>query len=683
MALKLAAVFHFNQSTSERIRVADRVAYRGLLSVLRTHPDLKVNLHFSGTLLRGLGWLSPETLDLVRAGLAEGQFTLLGGLHAQNVAYASDDRDNRLQLQVHARVMQEILGVKPRVFWNPERTWRDSLLPLLIEAGYDVMLMEDRALRAAGVTTPTPVRLTGPGGAVTAVCDDPALRERFNWAVWYGRDAELWRYLDEQQERARSGTHWLAYAEDAEAMGLWGWEAGYLPQSHWAGLDRLLSELETREWGLEPLTGVKARQEIASVPDTAAGWMDRAASDPTVRYHEAGYSSYFDFAQRSPKLSYFRKLYGVVRASFSETESVLAAVPAEVKHPPVSAAAARFVSLAEEVYAAHQYEFGCIGIGGREYWPWENIRNTFLYLRLAQLADDPTPRRWIEDLNGDGNDEQLWSDGRQLAMFTGYGGRLLGWFDLKRGSIWVGNPLAMPRARYLEGASAHPKLREEPSRWLPEGSDTDLKPFKTLRQKEPAPARLSREVDLSSLGREPEGYWVYNAPEGPIEALPPLNVQHAALNDWWSIDGAEQPASAFIDYRFDDDTITYLNAALPDFVVQKSITLVPHGIRVSYKAQNRTARRRSLGWRLTHEFNPGYADVLAHGRSALDPIQEPGGIVGVVNRVDDSSVRVDCSRAWDSTAWSAGLLALEIEGALRLDVPARGALTWEVDLKAR
>ena len=683
MALKLAAVFHFNQSTSERIRVADRVAYRGLLSVLRTHPDLKVNLHFSGTLLRGLGWLSPETLDLVRAGLAEGQFTLLGGLHAQNVAYASDDRDNRLQLQVHARVMQEMLGVKPRVFWNPERTWRDSLLPLLIEAGYDVMLMEDRALRAAGVTTPTPVRLTGPGGAVTAVCDDPALRERFNWAVWYGRDAELWRYLDEQQERARSGTHWLAYAEDAEAMGLWGWEAGYLPQSHWAGLDRLLSELETREWGLEPLTGVKARQEIASVPDTAAGWMDRAASDPTVRYHEAGYSSYFDFAQRSPKLSYFRKLYGVVRASFSETESVLAAVPAEVKHPPVSAAAARFVSLAEEVYAAHQYEFGCIGIGGREYWPWENIRNTFLYLRLAQLADDPTPRRWIEDLNGDGNDEQLWSDGRQLAMFTGYGGRLLGWFDLKRGSIWVGNPLAMPRARYLEGASAHPKLREEPSRWLPEGSDTDLRPFKALRQKEPAPARLSREVDLNSLGREPEGYWIYNAPEDPIEALPPLNVQHAALNDWWSIDGAEQPASAFIDYRFDDDTITYLNAALPDFVVQKSITLVPHGIRVSYKAQNRTARRRSLGWRLTHEFNPGYADVLAHGRSTLDPIQEPGGIVGVVNRVDDSSVRVDCSRAWDSTAWSAGLLALEIEGALRLDVPARGALTWEVDLKAR
>ena len=74
MPLSLALVFHFNQHTSEYTEVANRACYRGLLNVLRTHPKLKFNLHLSGTLLRALNWFDPETLNLVRAGLADGQF---------------------------------------------------------------------------------------------------------------------------------------------------------------------------------------------------------------------------------------------------------------------------------------------------------------------------------------------------------------------------------------------------------------------------------------------------------------------------------------------------------------------------------------------------------------------------------------------------------------------------------
>jgi len=74
MPLSLPLVFHFNQHTSEYTDVANRACYRGLLHVLRAHPALKFNLHLSGTLLRALIWFDPETLDLVRAGLADGQF---------------------------------------------------------------------------------------------------------------------------------------------------------------------------------------------------------------------------------------------------------------------------------------------------------------------------------------------------------------------------------------------------------------------------------------------------------------------------------------------------------------------------------------------------------------------------------------------------------------------------------
>ena len=72
MPFSLALVFHFNQHTNEYADIANRACYRGLLTVLRAHPKLKVNLHLSGTLLRSLPWFDTATLDLVRAGLADG-----------------------------------------------------------------------------------------------------------------------------------------------------------------------------------------------------------------------------------------------------------------------------------------------------------------------------------------------------------------------------------------------------------------------------------------------------------------------------------------------------------------------------------------------------------------------------------------------------------------------------------
>ncbi|MBL8046499.1 MAG: hypothetical protein JNL09_08160, partial [Anaerolineales bacterium] len=106
MSLQIAFVFHFNQHTSEYAVVANRACYRGLLNVLRAHPKLKFNLHLSGTLLRALNWFDSETLDLVRAGLADGQFELLGSTYAQNIPYASHDWDNAQQIAAHRHVLK-------------------------------------------------------------------------------------------------------------------------------------------------------------------------------------------------------------------------------------------------------------------------------------------------------------------------------------------------------------------------------------------------------------------------------------------------------------------------------------------------------------------------------------------------------------------------------------------------
>src|SRR5258708_30780455 len=156
MSLSLSLVFHFNQHTSEYAEIANRACYRGLLNVLRSHPQLKFNLHLSGTLLRALPWFDVETLKLVREGVAAGQFELLGSTYAQNVPYASDDWDNAQQIALHRQVLQQMFGVAPAAFWIAERCWRQSLLPLIVDGGYRLAPLEDHLLHAAGLADPLP-----------------------------------------------------------------------------------------------------------------------------------------------------------------------------------------------------------------------------------------------------------------------------------------------------------------------------------------------------------------------------------------------------------------------------------------------------------------------------------------------------------------------------------------------
>src|SRR5688572_24766595 len=118
MPLSLALVFHFNQPTQAQAEIANRAAYRGLLKVLRAHPSLKFNLHFSGPVLRALNWFDPETLAVVKAGLVAGQFELFGGAYAENVLYLAEDWDAAQQIGLYREVLHSALGVKPTTFWN-------------------------------------------------------------------------------------------------------------------------------------------------------------------------------------------------------------------------------------------------------------------------------------------------------------------------------------------------------------------------------------------------------------------------------------------------------------------------------------------------------------------------------------------------------------------------------------
>lgn len=664
MSLPIALLLHFNQHFSEYAGTASRACYRGLLRVLRAHPALKFNIHISGTLIHALKWIDPEPLELIRDGLSVGQFELLGSTYAQNVMYASDDWDNAQQIDLHKQVLRDTFGLEPSSFWIPERCWRQSLLPLIAEAGYRTTLLEDHILRKAGADKPLTFTTTLEGRWLKIVADDETLRHKFNFAAWFGRQGQALEYLRRLAADEASAKFCAAYAEDAEAMGLWGWECGVLPNQTWAHLDELLTALESlREVKLVQLSeSPPPSGDLSPIPDGSAAWMDASLRRPGAPYHEDGYADWFDFNRRSPKLTHFRQTYSIIRAKVQAVDSDKAAVQ-------------RLKQAALHAYCAHQYEFGCIGIGGLNYRGWENARTAVALARAAQQAQSPSELVLIDDCNGDGSDEVMIGNGRELMITSAYGGRLLYWFDLTTGQQFVGNQLPVIPGEYLGGR--YDEAPPEPARWLPDSYEP-MRP--SDRVDEMPPTRLGRFLPP----------WVWEGEPTPLalavrdtalgESRPPLQAQARVFLDSIILDGgaAAVETDHWLDSRLEKGGITFINYLTDELTMEKTLRFVYGRVSAAYMIRNHDNRPRSMRLHIRHELCPDYDEVVKGGRDSLKFID--GGKPGVLNTRTGTAIVIQSSREWQAVEQRVDFCALTVGLTYDMALAPRSEQRFEIRL---
>jgi hypothetical protein len=704
MTLHLPLVFHFNQHLNEFGRPASLTCYRGLLRVLRAHPRLPFNIHISGTLIHALQWLDPEPLQFIRDGLDDGQFELLGSTYAQNVPYATDDWDNARQIELHQRVIHDVFGRTPTAFWNPERCWRQSLLPVIAEAGYRLTLIEDHILDKAGVTEAAVLTTQAGPHRLTIVRDDESFKHKFNFAAYFGRPAQLERYLEAASlaaEQANLAHPCLAYAEDAEAMGLWGWPRGVVPNQTWHRLDQLLSWLENQaDLQLIHLSAAPApTRDLSPIPDGSAAWMDAALGREDAPYHEDGYADWFDFNGRSPRLAHYRQLYSQIREGLQNSQipnpksqndrqgdsGKAGGTPArpgregEIQNPK-----SKIVEAALHNYLVHQYEFGCIGIGGEGYRGWEGVKASAVLLRLATLAAPGRPFSYVGNVIGEGKPLLFLGDGRQAIVLTPYGGRLLYWFDLSSGRQWLGNQLAVPSARY-ESEGQLPEFKAWPRFWLPEDFTPQSAVTGAELVEEAAPTRLGRFLPPSIWQGEPEPFALLVRSMELEGNRQPLAAQRRGLVDFITLDDhLESDPGAWCAFQLDEatPTATFNRPLLAGLSLEKRISLDDNAVVAHYTFHNQDTAAYTIQLRLLNELCPDYADVVRHGRQALSG-REVEGYLTVHNAVTGAAVSIRPSSLWMDGNFHEALLALEVEQTFRFGVEPNSSRALSIQLQVQ
>ncbi len=107
-----------------------------LEELLEQHPGFRFALSFSGTVLDQFEAWAPDVLDSYQRLVATGRVEVLADTYHHSLAFFYSQPEFERQVAKHAKRIDELFGVTPRVFRNTELSYRNDLAKWCEDHGY-------------------------------------------------------------------------------------------------------------------------------------------------------------------------------------------------------------------------------------------------------------------------------------------------------------------------------------------------------------------------------------------------------------------------------------------------------------------------------------------------------------------------------------------------------------------
>ena len=246
-------------------------AYRLFLERLHARSEIRLVVHCTGSLLEWLRERAPGTFDLLVALAGRGQVELLTGGFYEPILAVLPDHDKFGQIERLTAFLKTHVGIRPRGMWLAERVWEPHLPRVLVEAGVEYVLVDDRHFALAGLD---PEAL---GGYYLTEDQGTRLRvfpisQRLRYLIPFAEVEASLEYLATRRGKVPAVT----MVDDGEKFGVWPGTHAHVYEKGW--LDRFFDRLLATEWlDLATLSDVVDRVEA-----TAPVYL------PTASYREMG-----------------------------------------------------------------------------------------------------------------------------------------------------------------------------------------------------------------------------------------------------------------------------------------------------------------------------------------------------------------------------------------------------------
>ncbi len=138
----------YDEDTSNE-RIIHKVAQKSylptnarLLKMLQTHPEFRLSLSITGTVIEQLEKWSPEALQSFKDLCATGRVEIVAETYHHSLAFFYSRKEFEAQVAMHRAKVQEVFGQTPKVFRNTELSFNNDVAYWADQAGYKGVLAE-------------------------------------------------------------------------------------------------------------------------------------------------------------------------------------------------------------------------------------------------------------------------------------------------------------------------------------------------------------------------------------------------------------------------------------------------------------------------------------------------------------------------------------------------------------
>lgn len=135
------------RQSNERIfhKVTEK-SYRPMLKLLedsiKQYPGFKVSLSITGTWLDQAEKWAPALIEQIKRMVDTGRVEIVGETYYHSLAFFHNREEFDTQVKLHSDKIQQLFGIRPRVFRNTELAYNDELAKWADEHHYQAILAE-------------------------------------------------------------------------------------------------------------------------------------------------------------------------------------------------------------------------------------------------------------------------------------------------------------------------------------------------------------------------------------------------------------------------------------------------------------------------------------------------------------------------------------------------------------
>jgi 4-alpha-glucanotransferase len=144
---------HFHQPVDNFGFVFEKISdqcYEPFLYVIEEFPDIKFNLHYSGSLLEWFKEYRPHIIDAISRLVEKGQVEIIGGGFYEPIISAIPAHDAIGQIRMMSDFLRDNFGMMPQGAWLAERVWESYVPEILSDSGIKYTIIDDQHLAQAG-----------------------------------------------------------------------------------------------------------------------------------------------------------------------------------------------------------------------------------------------------------------------------------------------------------------------------------------------------------------------------------------------------------------------------------------------------------------------------------------------------------------------------------------------------